>query len=68
MTPFRVWLFQQVDRDDPVGDVARDVKADPWFQQPRLPRAIEAYISSVGCSGAVAVLQRALSEWRERAK
>lgn len=28
---FTRWLFDQADRDDPVGDLARDAKADPNF-------------------------------------
>jgi hypothetical protein len=63
-SPFHRWLEQQLKRNDPVGDLARDVKGDRDFPIAGNSRlALERYL---GRSGAVPEAIRALrAAWRE---
>jgi hypothetical protein len=63
MTGFSSWLLRQVGRNDPIGDVAREAKADPEFPRTGSVENIEAYVSLHGCSGAVEALRKAIREW-----
>lgn len=59
---FQTWLVKQVDRDDPIGDLARDVDADPYAPGGFYP--LRAYIRSIGCPKACDALGAAIREWR----
>jgi uncharacterized protein YozE (UPF0346 family) len=61
---FHRWLEQQAKRNDPVGDLARDVKADRRFPMAEGTRtALQAYLES---SGAIPDAIRAFrAAWRE---
>jgi len=59
---FMTWLSQQIDRDDPVGDLARDARDDD--KAPRSVGAFERYIQRVGCLGAQKACAGAIREWR----
>jgi hypothetical protein len=51
--PFRAWLLSQTERDDPTGDLAKDVKDDSEFPPvASLPEYLE-YIRNVASSSAV---------------
>lgn len=63
---FYTWLKKQCHRDDPVGDLARDVAADPdWprIQGMRLKGYREYLESMVACDGAIRALERAHKEY-----
>lgn len=62
---FTRWLCRQWRRDDPVGDLARDVRQDPdWPSRARTLAAYERYLVECGaCDGAVRALRRAWHEW-----
>jgi hypothetical protein len=62
---FISWLRQQKDRDDPVGDLARDLIRDPGGHKIRRIPALRKRLSdSRVCQGAVVALDAALKEWR----
>lgn len=64
---FTAWLHlrRQQRRDDPVGDLARDVAIDPdWPRGVRSLAAFDRYLESCGaCDGAHRSLRRAYAEW-----
>ncbi|MGQ9683846.1 MAG: YozE family protein [Anaerolineae bacterium] len=64
---FTQWLLQQVDRDDPVGDLAGDAARDPeWPAGGRGLSRFLVYLRNRGaCEGAITALQLAWSEWKE---
>lgn len=64
---FTSWLKRQIERDDPVGDLARDVKLDKQFPRgSNSYRRIESYlISSGACSGARSSLRKAWTEYQK---
>lgn len=64
MTDFQSWLATQGDRDDPVGDLARDVRADPdWPGFDDLP-VLRGYLRNGGAAPeALDALARAFGEW-----
>ena len=51
--PFRAWLLTQQDRDDPTGDLAKDVARDSKFPPIGALRDYLAYIMETGCRAAV---------------
>jgi len=60
---FRVWLRLQRRRQDPVGDLARDVLADPALKGRRLS-GLGAYLMDLGVEPKVLeALVRARLEW-----
>ena len=64
---FHSWLVRQCDRDDPVGDLARDVRDDQDMpddlKRSDRPEDWRSYLAAAGaCSGAMAALDRALHE------
>ncbi|MBE3597759.1 MAG: hypothetical protein IMX02_02800 [Limnochordaceae bacterium] len=63
---FTGWLRRQWRRDDPVGDLARDVRLDPdWPGRARRPQTYRRYLEQCGaCEGALRALERAWVEWR----
>ena len=63
---FTDWLLQQADRDDPVGDLSRDVARDPdWPGSSRSLSRLLVYLHNRGaCEGAIAVLRAAWREWQ----
>lgn len=62
---FRSWLIRQGNREDPVGDLARDAAADNCLGQKRTPAAILSHLQAhhYPCEGAIDAFKRALKEW-----
>ena len=64
---FRSWLLGQMARDDPIGDLARDVYADRCLGQLRTPGAIMAHIQADHFpprASFVGIFKEALREWQ----
>ena len=62
---FRSWLDAQAERDDPVGDLARDAHADPCWTGEGW-RSLAAHVLNVHDGRAVtAALHRARDEYRD---
>lgn len=57
---FRAWLLLQTLRRDPVGALARDVRADPDF--PRFG-TLDDFLAHVGYGDAAPTVERAWAEW-----
>ena len=62
---FYLWLMAQIERDDPVGDLARDVKIDAnapqyAFRERTWMQHLE---NSHACEGALDALKRAFDEF-----
>ncbi len=66
---FSAWLRQQHTRQDPVGDLARDMRRDhAWPPRANTPRTFERHLERMGaCDGANEALQRAFTEWQTEA-
>ena len=66
MTTFWRWLTQQKDRDDPVGDFARDAIADRTFPRRVDTRhALECYLlAEHACDDAMRAFRRAHAAWK----
>ncbi len=62
---FGDWLPFQVDRDDPVGDIARDLLEDPYApRDAETLQEIEDYLRRLHASRqALAALRDAWAEW-----
>jgi len=70
---FRDWLHKQRHRDDPVGDLAKDVESETSGERieygrvrtrPRTLRGWEEHIENAGaCDGAILALHRAWKEY-----
>jgi uncharacterized protein YozE (UPF0346 family) len=62
---FRDWLIRQAHRDDPVGDIARDMLDDPeWPASDGILAEHRDYLTSVNASPvALNALQQAWDEW-----
>ncbi len=68
MASFIQWLHNQADRDDPIGDLARDTQRDPWFRSNTDPsfRNIRQHLSAQAASTAAHdALVAAHREWRK---
>lgn len=65
---FLAWLALQAQRDDAVGDCARDMLDDTdWPPEATTLETARAYLESVHASGlAIAALHEAWDEWRRR--
>lgn len=65
MVTFNTWLGLQSDRDDPVGDLARDAASDPdWPDVEALDRLQDHIIGAANAgSPALPALERAWAEW-----
>jgi len=63
---FRPWLNKQREREDPVGDIARDMREDSCAKGLRSRSGLRKHIEEKhGASdAAVAALERAWEEWR----
>lgn len=60
---FAKWLEAQVDRDDLVGDVARDARMDSW---PKPSNSLKAWKNHLAAGGACREAHEALDEaWNE---
>lgn len=65
-TPFRQWLQSQEKRDDPIGDLARDMRRDPGQVTPN-PSLSDLYHymrAARACDGALQALIDAYREWQ----
>ncbi|QTA88836.1 YozE family protein [Desulfonema magnum] len=63
MTFFK-WLQNQSERDDMIGDLARDVRLDKTFPKSSSLEKIRNHLESSGaCEGAVSALEMAYTEW-----
>jgi hypothetical protein len=64
---FTAWLRKQVWRDDPVGDLARDVVVDPTWPRTRGYFGFHLYLRKLAaCEGAQRTLSQAWAEWSQR--
>ncbi|MCO5176521.1 MAG: sterile alpha motif-like domain-containing protein [Thermomicrobiales bacterium] len=65
---FLTWLALQAQRDDPVGDCARDMLDDPeWPSEATTYATARVYLESVQASSlAIAALREAWDEWQRR--
>jgi len=63
---FTTWLLQQVDRNDPIGDLAGDVARDSdWPAGGRSLSRFLVYLRNRGaCDGAIQALRAAWREWQ----
>ena len=67
-TGFQKWLFAQADRDDLVGDLARDAIQDVNWPPTSSYRQLKNYLHLAhACAGAVEALLRAFLEYRRQA-
>jgi hypothetical protein len=78
---FWTWLMRQKDRDDPVGDLARDASGDErkkfrrpqgaeapgWLaSRPKTPKNLREYmLTRSACSEAFNALDEAVEQWRD---
>ena len=62
---FRGWLVDQIRRQDAVGDLARDIRADTCLGQKRTPKAILSHMVAdhEPCGDAIEAFKRAVAEW-----
>lgn len=66
---FYRWLTHQLERDDPIGDLARDIKRDSAFPASGSIRAARLHLSLYGaCGEALRALDEAWSEFGSNAK
>lgn len=62
--PFIPWLLARADSDCPLGDLARDVAADPDIRGDESPAALRRHMTRLGASSeALAALDQAESRW-----
>ncbi len=63
---FYDWIITQVDRDDPIGDLARDAKRDKNFpKQATTAHELTAYLTINGaCHDAVEALRKAWKSFK----
>lgn len=65
---FNQWLKQQIERDDPIGDVARDVSRDDRCKPQNTLVSWRNFLSAAGaCQGAHDALDEAWDEYLEEA-
>ena len=62
---FRGWLVDQIRRQDAVGDLAREIRADTCLGQKRTPKAILSHMVAdhEPCGDAMEAFKRAVAEW-----
>ena len=60
---FTRWLRAQSHREDPVGDLARDLLADPVGPDHEHVTTVLDYVATVGGSGATDAGRAAVLEW-----
>ncbi|SNC71552.1 hypothetical protein SAMN05445756_1535 [Kytococcus aerolatus] len=60
---FTDWLRSQTYRDDPVGDIARDLTADPVGPADDHPVTVLDYVATVGGTAAATACRAAVAEW-----
>lgn len=64
VSPFSWWLFAQTNRNDPIGDLARDARRD--FTWPERYRDLDSYLGYLEAARADEVMIQALREaWGE---
>jgi uncharacterized protein YozE (UPF0346 family) len=60
---YKQWLLEQTDRQDPIGDLARDASEDEEF--PGALHEIKDYLYLVGaCDGALEAFESSVKEYR----
>jgi len=65
MIPFRRWIHQQTDRDDPIGDLAQDMKRDLYQRLPNPSlKSLYSYLRGRACDEALEALIDAYREWQ----
>lgn len=68
---FAIWLLARQERDDAIGDFARDLASDIRVRESRLApphrtiRGLRHHVGIRGCSEAEAALEAALVEFRK---
>ncbi len=63
---FRTWLLRQADRQDSVGDLARELKDDADLPHPLTPKALLEHVEdSSGIQGAIDAVREAAAEFGE---
>ena len=63
---FKRWLATQIDRDDPIGDLAKDAKADPAWRSAKISQYSDAESflrNKRACFEAMETLEFAYREW-----
>lgn len=60
---FRAWLLQQTDRDDPIGDLARDFKQDTCCQATSPGGMLKHMQGHSPCQAAEDAFDAAVLEW-----
>ncbi len=64
MSNFYWWLMKQAKRDDPVGDLARDARADTAARSMN-EEAFRKHLADCGaCADCFTALDEAVSEWK----
>ncbi len=64
--PFVAWLKKQKERNDSIGDLARDFYDDSCCLKVKTPDELRSHINlkhSGACQGALEALDRAKAEW-----
>lgn len=61
---FASWLRRQRRRDDAVGDLARDLVADPLGPADEHPSTVLDYVAAIGAEPARAACRAAVREWQ----
>lgn len=58
------WLMTQLDRDDPIGDIAREIAHDDQILDSTVPDLIRDYLIGLGVSnGCIEAFDTAVDEW-----
>lgn len=65
---FKVWLLEQVKRNDPVGDLARDALYDRANWGGKGKPSIDERVRNIGHDVAEDALKEARAEWRRESK
>lgn len=64
MKPFTKWIMRQKDRDDPVGDLARDFQRDPFLPTSAGIRDLRRYLFRYG-DHVLEAYEEARAEYKE---
>ncbi len=66
---FKAWLMLQMKRDDPVGDLARDILKDPTWPRTQDTVKLRQYMVKRGSvENALLALDRAYSEYQKQSE